>query len=143
MSNYFVDGKVDLFPPSEQGDGHEEACLNGVFAFLSQFSSPESGENPYCEDLSSAVMSKDRRIAALEDVLAKRDRMLDEAEYGVLHVLPVFSGSTKKLIRKVFANIRARAEEGSGEKEDIDAKIREAQAFVDRLMRLAKEGRKT
>jgi hypothetical protein len=46
--------KVDYFPHSERHEDYTEDCIAGVFAFLAQFGT-EGGENPYCEDLSSAV----------------------------------------------------------------------------------------
>lgn len=53
------------------------------------------------------------RAEQAEAALAQRDRMLQEAEEGVLRVLPMFSSTTAKLIRRVFAGIRARAGEGN------------------------------
>ena len=46
---------IDLLPPHEHREDYIEDCLAGIFAFLAQFTVKESGENPYCEDLSSVV----------------------------------------------------------------------------------------
>lgn len=60
-------------------------------------------------DLFIADVAVDELLAAL----AERDWMLQRAEASVLRVLPMFSHTTAKLIRRVFADLRARAERGT------------------------------
>jgi len=57
---------VDFFPPSKHGGDYAEDCLDGVFAFLAQFTT-DGGENVYCEDLYSAIrLLKERACAEAE-----------------------------------------------------------------------------